>query len=152
MVDSKLEVVGCNRIEGEDHGPISQQIWVLILALLELTSLVTLASQASLGNKPICPVWPLCSSNETKPGRQPARVLAFRGCPTTGRSLAASKVISMVQRYFSFLMLLLCSSGHGMWSPAHNCTSACGFVVAREAFGQKPVLTGSSLSTLLGFT
>lgn len=84
MVDSKLEVVGCNRIEGEDHGPISQQIWVLILALLELTSLVTLASQASLGNKPICPVWPLCSSNETKPGRQPARVLAFRGCPHYG--------------------------------------------------------------------
>ena len=62
MVDSKLEVVGCGRIEGEEHGTVSQQIWVLVLALLELTRFVTLAGQRSLGNEPICPVWPLCSS------------------------------------------------------------------------------------------
>lgn len=31
MVDSKLEVVGCSMIEGEEHGPMSQQTWVLAL-------------------------------------------------------------------------------------------------------------------------
>lgn len=62
MVDSKLEVVGCSRIEGEEHGTMSQQTWVLVLALPELTSCVTLASQAGLRTKPTSPVWPLCSS------------------------------------------------------------------------------------------
>lgn len=37
MVDNKLEVVGCGRIEGEEHGAVSQQIRVLVLALPELT-------------------------------------------------------------------------------------------------------------------
>lgn len=40
-------------------------------------------------------------------------------------------------RHFSFLMLLLCSSGHVTWSPAHNYTSVCGSVVARETFGKE---------------
>ena len=45
-------------------------------------------------------------------------------------------------RHFSFLVLLLCSSGPVMWSPAHNRSSVCGSVVAREAFGQEASANG----------
>lgn len=92
MVDSEVEFVGCSRIEGEECGTVSQQSWVFVLVLLELVSFMTLASHAGLRDKPICPGWPLCSSNKTKPGTQPAHCLAF----STGRSLtvsAASRVV-----------------------------------------------------------
>lgn len=72
MVDSKLEVVGCSRIEGEEHEAMSQQTWVLVLAAPALTGCVTLASHAGLGNKPTYPICPWYSFNETKPGREPA--------------------------------------------------------------------------------
>lgn len=37
VLDSKLEVVGCRRIEGGKHGTMSQQTWVLVLAIPDLT-------------------------------------------------------------------------------------------------------------------
>lgn len=96
MVNSKLEVVGYSGIEGEEPGTMSQQTWVQVLALLELTSSVILVCSTSLGNKPTYLVWPLLSSKETKPGRQPARCPPLRGCPATGRFPSASAVISAV--------------------------------------------------------
>lgn len=59
---------------------MSQPTWVLALALSDLTGCVTLASQAGPRSKPTYPVWPLSSSNETKPGRAPAHSPALRGC------------------------------------------------------------------------
>lgn len=58
MVDSELEVVGCSRIGGEEHGAMSQQTWVLVLAAPALTGCVTLASHAGLGISPHTPFAP----------------------------------------------------------------------------------------------
>lgn len=40
-------------------------------------------------------------------------------------------------RRFSFLMLLLRTSGYVTWSLAYNRTSVCGSTVAHETFGQE---------------
>lgn len=57
---------------------------------------MTLASQVGLENKPTCPICPLCSSNETKPGREPAHSRLSEAAPLQG-GLSASALISVVQ-------------------------------------------------------
>lgn len=156
MVDSKLKVVGCSRFEGEKHGTMSQQTWVVVLAVPDLTSWVTLASQAGRGrgrNKPTYPICFLHGSNETTPGREPAHSLALRSCPAIGQSLSVSAIISVVQTG-GISPLRCCYSAVLGMSRGPQTTTAHQYVALWwhvKPLGNKPVLTGGRLSTLLDF-